>query len=591
MQRGTRIRLGTAVAALTWLAGCADSSPVGPAVRPTLDVAAMEDAPPDSAEAVVYPSDGPARDGGRWAMAGARVGDVAALSAGAAATPGGGPLIRIGVVQSATELVLGSDADYTVRDRANGLALLTGSAGTVTVTLAQVAASHYRLQVMCGTTAAVATRKAAAEALGIATFTEFVPGANCTRLYLGQFAPPPASTFAARTAFRNAMIAQGLAATDSFWRVVTIGGGTVYRVTRGSTVVESVNPVVLESTDGLVTIGGANGATAIPALRYRGVAEARQSQAALAGINELPIEQYLYGVVPRELGPVQYPELEAQKAQAVAARTYGFEGIQTNKRGSDGYHLRATTDDQVYGGYGAEHPVSNAAVDATAGVVGMHGGRLISALFSSTSGGHTADNEEAFTASAAPYLRGVPDAERGQALAHVPTLEVFRAHASPAALRATREGDFESDWARFHRWTFEWTMAEISQVISAYAGQPVGQVLAINVLERGPSGRVLRIEYVTEAGTFTDTRDRIRASLKYFNASGAPTNLLSTLFFVEPVLDPRTKATTGYRVYGGGFGHGVGLSQTGAVGMAQKGHTYDEILRHYYRDVELVAGY
>lgn len=582
MQRTSSLWLGAVVAGATWLAGCADGSRVvAPAERPTFDLAAAQDAPPDSADVLVLPSDGPGH-GHAWGRVG-----IASVGVGTASVAAPGPAIRIGVVQAATELALGSAADWTLRDKANGLVLLTGTGGSVTVTLASVAATHYRLQVTCGSTAAVATRKAAAEALGHPTFTEFVAASNCTRLYLGQFASN--ASFAVRNAYRNTVISQGLAASDSFWRQVTIGGGTVYRATRGATVVESVNPVVLESSSGIVTIGGKNGATTLATLSYRGLAEARQSGVAMAGINQLPIEHYLYGVVPRELGPIQYPELEAQKAQAVAARTYALAGL--GKRASDGYDLRATTDDQVYGGYGAEHPVSNAAVDATAGIAAHYQGKLISALFSSTSGGHTADNEEAFNAPAAAYLRGVPDAQRGQALAHVPTLEVFRAHANPTSLRAAHEGAFESDWASLHRWSFEWSMAEISQVVSTYAGQPVGAVLAIDVTERGPSGRALRIEYVTEAGTFTDTRDHIRASLRYRNASGNLANLPSTLFFVEPVVDPRTKATTGYRVYGGGFGHGVGLSQTGAVGMAQKGHGFAEILTHYYRGVELAPGY
>jgi stage II sporulation protein D len=112
-------------------------------------------------------------------------------------------------------------------------------------------------------------------------------------------------------------------------------------------------------------------------------------------------------------------------------------------------------------------------------------------------------------------------------------------------------------------------------------------VLEINVLERGPSGRVLKIEYVTENGKFTSTRNGIRSSLKFISASGVPTNFLSTLFFIEPVRDPRTKEVTGFKAYGGGFGHGVGMSQTGAVGMAEKGKSYEEILKHYYQGIEL----
>jgi stage II sporulation protein D len=411
--------------------------------------------------------------------------------------------------------------------------------------------------------------------------TEFNPTANCTRLFIGRFDPPPANTFAARTAYKNLLISQGLAAADAFYVVKADPGVTVYRVTRGAQFVDATNPVVLTSSDGLVTIAG---------VVYRGVAEVRANSAgSLAGINELPMEHYLYGVVPRELGPTVFPELEALKAQAVAARTYALSGL--GKRANDGYDLLATTADQVYGGYAAEHPLSTQAVDETAGIAAVYDGKLITALYSSTAGGHTADNEEAFNSAAVPYLRGVPDAERGQAFEHVPSLEVFRSHANARSLRNAKEGDFEADWARFHRWSFEWTAQEISDVISVHAGQPVGKVLAITVTERGPSGRALAIEYVTEAGTFTDTRDHIRTSLKFINASGAQQNLLSTLFFIEPVTDRRTGEVEGFVAYGGGFGHGVGLSQTGAVGMAEKGRTYEEILKHYYRGIELTQWY
>jgi stage II sporulation protein D len=411
--------------------------------------------------------------------------------------------------------------------------------------------------------------------------TEFVPAANCTRLFIGKFAPPPANTFAARTAFKNQLIAEGLAAADAFYVVKADPGVTVYRVTRGAQQVDANNPVVLTSSDGLVTIAG---------VVYRGVAEVRANSAgSLAGINELPLEEYLWGVVPRELGPDAFPELEALKAQAVAARTYALSGI--GKRASDGYDLLATTSDQVYGGYAAEHPLSTQAVDETAGIAAVYDGKLITALYSSTAGGFTANNEEAFNSAPIAYLRGVPDAQRGEAFEHVPSLDVFRRHAGATSLRNAKEGDFESDWARFHRWSFEWTAQEISDVISAHAGVPVGKVLAIEVTERGPSGRATAISYVTEAGTFTDTRDHIRTSLKFINASGAQQSLLSTLFFIEPVTDRRTGEVEGFVAYGGGFGHGVGLSQTGAVGMAEKGRGYEEILKHYYQGIELTQWY
>lgn len=500
------------------------------------------------------------------------------LSATAVATPAG--YIRIGVVPAATSVATGGTGPFVVKNRTTGAVLLTADAGTVSVSLGSnsVSVTRYRLQVTCTSEAGRDALIARAQAQGVATYAE--NAGPCWRVMLGSFDPPPASTYSARVAFKNDMIARGLAASDAFWKVVTsVSGTTVYRVSHSGGTVDSGDPVRIEAVSGHVLLNGQP---------YRGAAEvAVNSSGALAGINELPLEQYLYGVVPRELGPIAYPEVEAQKAQAVAARTYALSGL--GKRRADGYDLLATTADQVYGGYGAEHPVSNQAVDETAGIVATYEGRLIQALFSSTSGGHTSDNEEVYNSSPVAYLRGVPDAQRGRALEHVPTLEVFRNSANPASLRATRNGDFEANWARYHRWTFEWTAAEISSVISAFAGQNVGRVLAINTLERGPSGRVLRIEYVTEAGTFYDTKDRIRSSLKFINSTGTPSNLLSTLFFIEPVTDRRTREVTGFKVYGGGFGHGVGMAQTGAVGMAEKGATYDEILKHYYRGITLEA--
>ncbi|MFL5600488.1 MAG: SpoIID/LytB domain-containing protein, partial [Gemmatimonadaceae bacterium] len=378
MTRRPLLAIGAGLLCTLILGGCDARNAVEPKTVPMSgpgrDVG-IDDLP-DAGEVVVYASDG--------------IGDSEFVTAVRSRAAAGQSLagqtspprdIRIGVVQAAASITFGSAANYEVRDKATGLTVMTGSNGGVTVTLASVTISFYRLQVTCSSTAAVAAKKAAAEAAGYVTFTAFNPAGNCTRLYLGEFAPPPANTFAARTAFRNQAIAGGFAGTDSFYSVVSIGGNTVYRVTRGSTVVDIVNPVLFTSSDDLVTIGG---------IRYRGKGEARINLAGtLAGINILPVEQYLYGVVPRELGPIAFPEIEAQKAQAIAARTYALAGF--DRRATDGYDLRATTDDQVYGGYGAEHPVSSAAVDATKGIVATYNAALISALYSSTAGGHTAD--------------------------------------------------------------------------------------------------------------------------------------------------------------------------------------------------------
>lgn len=480
--------------------------------------------------------------------------------------------IRIGVVPSALVVRIGGTGDFVLRDKATGVTLLSGANEEVDVALGEGATSrtNYRLQVTCTSAAGRDELIARAQAAGYATYTE--NAGPCWRVFLGEFASN--ASYSVRNAFRNEVIAAGFAGTDSFWKLVTIvEGSTEYRITRNGETIVTSSPVVIEATTGNVLIGGTP---------YRGSGEvALNSGGALAGINELPIEEYLYGVVPRELPPVPYGEPEAQKAQAVAARTYALSGL--GKRRADGYDLLPTTSDQVYGGLGAEHPVSTQAVEETRGVVATYEGGFIQALFFSTSGGTTANNEDVFSSAPIAYLRGILDSDKakdGKTL-----VDDLKKAIKPKDLRKEDKHAFDSDWSRYHRWTFEWTPEEISQVISDFAGRPVGRVLAINVLERSSSGRVMRIEYVTEAGSFFDTKDRIRSSLRYINASGAPSSLLSTLFTIEPTKDKDEEG--GFVAYGGGWGHGVGLCQTGAVGMAEQGRSYEQILKRYYQGISL----
>jgi stage II sporulation protein D len=363
-----------------------------------------------------------------------------------------------------------------------------------------------------------------------------------------------------------------------------------------NTVLTTTNPVVLISASGQVRVRR----TTTDLTVYRGTAEVRMNAARtfLIGVNELPIEQYIKGVVPRELGPIAFPEVEAQKAQAVAARTFARRRIQfcPASRCTNGYHIVPTTADQVYGGMSAEHPVSSEAVEGTRGVVATFNNGLIEALYSSTSGGFTANSEDVFVTKLA-YLRGVPDHERGKALEHVPTLDVFRRHANPTNLRNHANGDFEADWSIFHRWYVHWTKTQMDTVVgrvqSATFIDP-GRIDSIVVTQRSSSGRAFEIKFFTEKrGTLTATKDAIRSALRYvtYTSTTPPqivlNSLRSTLFYLEPEIDPKTKAVIGWEAWGGGWGHGVGLSQTGAVGMAEKGHSYWEILEHYYQNVVL----
>ena len=398
------------------------------------------------------------------------------------------------------------------------------------------------------------------------------------------------------------VLASGLTGDAVATRVV-IGGTPQVRLTLpNNTQLTSPNPFVLVSASGIVRIRRFTTDQG----QYRGTAEVRLNAArtALIGINELPIEMYLQGVVPRELGPIAFPELEALKVQAVAARTYARRRLNTGAcpavRCTNGYHIVPTTADQVYGPISGEHPLSNKAIDDTKGIVAVTapGGSLIEALYSSTSGGWTANSEDVFTATLS-YLRGVPDHERGKALEHVPSLDVFRRHANPTNLRNHANGDFEADWSAFHRWYVHWTKEEMRQVVgriqlpTGVTFIDPGEVYAINVVSRSSSGRVLEMQIVTEKrGTLTARKDAVRSFLRYVTynpTTGAMVlnSLRSTLVYVEPEIDPKTKALVGWEAWGGGWGHGTGMSQTGAVGMAEKGYDFERILGHYYQGAVL----
>jgi stage II sporulation protein D len=139
--------------------------------------------------------------------------------------------------------------------------------------------------------------------------------------------------------------------------------------------------------------------------RYRGRVRARVAGNETLVINELNLESYLKGVVPVEMGPSQFPELDALKAQAVAARTYAVAHL--GDHDDEGWDLCATPACQAYYGRSAEHSLSNRAVEETAGLVATYLGQPIDAMYTSTCGGHTEDAAVLFEDRAQPFLVGV----------------------------------------------------------------------------------------------------------------------------------------------------------------------------------------
>jgi stage II sporulation protein D len=176
---------------------------------------------------------------------------------------------------------------------------------------------------------------------------------------------------------------------------------------------------------------------------YRGIFELRVDEFGLVrAINWVGLEQYLLGVVPAELGPEVWPELQALKAQAVAARTYVW-----RNRGQfeeQGFDICATPRCQVYGGAAAEHPLSDRAIAATRGEILTWQGKPIDALYTATCGGHTEDGHEIFPEQNEPYLSGVPCRAENEALASLRATIIGR---KIAPLLDETGDDVTRDWS------------------------------------------------------------------------------------------------------------------------------------------------
>lgn len=165
----------------------------------------------------------------------------------------------------------------------------------------------------------------------------------------------------------------------------------------------------------LLALPAPGGLLRVQGKSYRGAVEIRLDPAGrLRAINWVELETYLRGVVPSELGPEIWPQLQALKAQAVAARTYAV--ANASQFDEDGYDICASPRCQAYGGATAEHPLSDRAVAETKGELATWQGKPIDALYTATCGGHTEDAREVFPEQAAPYLVGVPCRAEAQAL-------------------------------------------------------------------------------------------------------------------------------------------------------------------------------
>jgi stage II sporulation protein D len=285
-------------------------------------------------------------------------------------------------------------------------------------------------------------------------------------------------------------------------------------------------------------------------------------------INLVGMEDYLKGVVPSEM-PWRFAA-EALKAQAVAARTYALSNINHHRK--DGFDLCAEQHCQVYGGIEAEKEEASRAVEETAGLVMRTEKGLVPAYFHSTCGGYTEDASSAWEGSASTVKR-VSDV--------VPK--------SGSSLILDKEEDFE----RFlkeppeayceHSPLFRWQRNYSREELQKKLGEKFGDLVYISVKKRTPGGRVSQLLL---KGTKAERLLKGQEIRRFFGEQ--PWKGLPSTFFFVSEQSPQSKeggnpgVPEEFNFTGAGWGHGVGMCQYGADGMAKRGSDFKSILKHYY---------
>jgi len=253
-------------------------------------------------------------------------------------------------------------------------------------------------------------------------------------------------------------------------------------------------------------------------------------------INKLQVEIYLEGVLPNEISPSW--NIEAIKAQAVAARTFAYYYKQKNTNLP--YDLKSDTLSQVYTGLTGINEIFSEAIDSTQNQVIIFNNKIIAAYFHSACGGHTEDAEKVWERRV-PYLKGVP---------------CNYCKAAP-----------------YYKWEAEFTENEIIEKFES-AGIHFTDIAAILPERVSSSGRWSSIKIIGKPKSIVINGNRFRLIL-------GEEKLRSTKFKIRHL---RKKWT----IYGEGWGHGVGMCQWGARGMADKGYKYYQILRYYFRGTKIV---
>jgi len=285
-------------------------------------------------------------------------------------------------------------------------------------------------------------------------------------------------------------------------------------------------------------------------------------------VQKIDFDEYLAGVLPYEIGPNS--PLEALKAQAVIARTWGI--FNSDRFNMDKYHLCITTQCQVYKPPKITNKRVLQAIEATSDLILTYGNQPINAFYHGSNGGVSATAGESWQIQDFSYFNSIIDGSKS--LNKIFKLPIK----NDSDLNNFLDFDKEKFYGSYHslfRWNKKISSLEIKEkLIKNKLININADVLDLNSIERGSSGRVTKLEIQTDKvnKSIVLVKDDIRRVLNF---------IPSNLFTINKLSDDL------WLLRGGGFGHGVGLSQSGAIEMAKLGFSYEQILNHYYRDAKL----
>ena len=325
--------------------------------------------------------------------------------------------------------------------------------------------------------------------------------------------------------------------------------------------------VFLEDNQGVQIYGGLSEANFLPqgrknililgSKKYRGIIKILPAGANAQVINVVYMEDYLRGVVPPEMGKRTPEEVEAVKAQAVAARTYAMAHL--GQYADQPYDMKSSILDQVYDGFNIETELVNRAIDQTEGKVLFYQDGFVNAYYHSTCGGMTDNIEHVWDRKETPYLKAVADSGA-------------------------------CSWSKYYSWKEFFTESQLRSRIEQYLSSERGKDFRINrikditILERTPGDRVGELIVRTDNDALSFKKDRIRWVI---GRTSNPDLILPSDRFTMDIERDGAGYVSGVSFVGRGYGHGVGMCQCGAIGLARIGWSYDHILSHYYTNVEV----